>query len=88
MEISFEKPVGRFDVRPQIVADDLYLVHGHDAFQLGEIEARIWSLCDGDHSVDDIAQMISTEYEVGLEVAKNDASEFIDSLRNSDLLDK
>ena len=87
METSIEKPVGRFDVRPQIVAEDLYLVHERDAFQLGEIEASIWSLCDGNHTVDDIAQNISAEYDVELEVAINDVSEFIASLRNNGLLD-
>lgn len=82
-----EKPLRRFDVRPQILAEDLYLVLGRDAFLLGDVEATIWGLCDGEHSIIAIADQIVAEYDVEVDVAVEDVSEFIASLRSNKLLD-
>ena len=44
---------------------------------LNEIGARIWSLLDGNRSVRQIIEMISSEYDVELETARIDTLEFL-----------
>ena len=53
---------------------------------LNEVGSRIWELCDGAHSVLEIAQAIVGEFEVDEETARRDAAEFVQGLLAQRLL--
>ncbi|MFH1772367.1 MAG: PqqD family protein [Candidatus Omnitrophota bacterium] len=52
-------------------------------FALNETAARIWELIDGSRRTGDIANEVSEEFEVSLNQAKIDVSEFIQTLLNN-----
>ena len=47
---------------------------------LNDLGARIWSLVDGTHSIEDIIQTIYQEYDTTLEDATTDTTEFLTQL--------
>lgn len=53
---------------------------------LNEIGTRLWELVDGFRTVQEIADVISTEYDVTLEKALDDASSFYKVLMDADVL--
>jgi len=55
-------------------------------FSLSEVGARIWELCDGSTSVDEIAQRVAEEYDAPLETIRSDTLELVDELESEGLL--
>ena len=55
-------------------------------FALNDVGARIWELCDGDRSVDDIVSTITAEYDVDTETARRDVVELLSMLAEEQLL--
>jgi hypothetical protein len=53
---------------------------------VNEIGARIWSLIDGQSSIQDIASKITDEYQVGLEDALRDTLVFMKELEERGLV--
>ena len=51
-------------------------------FTLNDVGARIWDLLDGDRSVDEIIEVIATEYAVDRETAAGDVAGFLDQLEH------
>jgi hypothetical protein len=58
-----------------------------DAYELGDVEAFIWKLCDGRCSVEDISSQLAHEYNVTDEVAFADTRAFISQLESAGLLE-
>jgi hypothetical protein len=54
---------------------------------LNELGTSIWKICDGMHSVGNIVQEITTEYEVEFSIAMQDATEFIQQMVNLQALE-
>ncbi len=54
--------------------------------ELNEVGARIWELCDGAHSVQDIADAVAEEFDVDEPTARADAVEFVRELLEQKLL--
>jgi len=48
--------------------------------------SRVWDLIDGQRSRDEIAGIIAEEYEVSLDEARKDVSEFIEALKEHGML--
>ena len=53
---------------------------------LNEVGSRIWELCDGAHSVEEIAHAIVGEFDIDEETARHDAAEFVQGLLAQGLL--
>lgn len=49
---------------------------------LNAVGARIWQLLDGNRSLQEIASMLSVEYDVTLTQAEQDVEEFVQHLRD------
>ena len=74
------------DVRFRQRKSAAYLVRGSEAYQLNDVGGFIWTLCDGEHGVEDIATQMAQRFGITHEVARHDAEEFVQSLLNLDLL--
>ncbi len=55
-------------------------------YTLNEVGTSIWQLIDGQHSVDQLIESISSEYEVSKEEASNDVFDFLSTLEAEGLI--
>ena len=55
-------------------------------YTLSAVAARIWTLLDGSRSIDELANVISDEYDVDLAAARADLDELIAALESSSLI--
>jgi hypothetical protein len=79
-------PDRAFDVRVNSSDGKLLLVRGMDAFELDEIGAVIWRLCDGRRHVEQIAADLTQEYDIDMATARSDVETFVSELRKAQLL--
>ena len=49
-------------------------------YPLNAVAARIWELCDGARSVDDILGILAREFDATADLIRHDAEHFIDDL--------
>jgi hypothetical protein len=54
--------------------------------QVNEVGARIWELCDGKNTKDDIINILLDEYEIDKESVTYDTLHFLTQLKENDLL--
>jgi methyltransferase-like protein len=54
--------------------------------QLNELGSFIWNLCDGEHEVSEIIELVCLEFEVSNVVASSDVLEFLEELEQKTLL--
>ena len=59
---------------------------GRQFHELNDSGSRIWELCDGETSVDDIASALTEDFELDLPEAHKEVTEFITYLTEKDLL--
>ena len=59
---------------------------GSGVFSLNQVAARIWSLCDGDRSVDDIADVLFDEFEVERDRLLKDVSAAVQAMIEQGIL--
>ncbi|HUS63498.1 MAG TPA: PqqD family protein [Kofleriaceae bacterium] len=55
-------------------------IDGRELMGINDSAARIWALCDGTHTVDEIARAVAAEFAVDPAVAAADTRAFIDTL--------
>jgi coenzyme PQQ biosynthesis protein PqqD len=55
-------------------------------FTLDDVGGRIWELCDGSTSIDQIVAAIAEEYDASAEQVRTDVDELLSELRGSKLL--
>lgn len=55
-------------------------------YTLNEVGTSIWQLIDGERSVDELIERISSEYEVSKEEASKDVFEFLTTLETEGLI--
>lgn len=60
--------------------EKFFLTDTHLLFEVNEIGARIYDLCNGNNSVDDIAHKIAKKYDVDVNEVKSDVNEYIANL--------
>jgi|WetSurMetagenome_2_1015567.scaffolds.fasta_scaffold1260253_1 hypothetical protein len=53
---------------------------------LNPVGSRIWELCDGGHTLDQIAAALTEEFEVDLAHARQSVTAFVDDLLAKDLV--
>lgn len=61
-------------------------VKGGLLYPLNSVGARIWELCDGARSVDEIVGMLASEFDAPAATIRADAVEFIDRLTGARLV--
>jgi coenzyme PQQ synthesis protein D (PqqD) len=59
---------------------------GGEYFSLSEVGARIWELCDGSATVDEIVERIADEYDAPLDTIRADTTRLLDELAAEGLL--
>lgn len=65
----------------------MIVVPGQKSFKiLNEVGGRIWSLLDGTRTPEDIARVLTSEYDVTEEQALADVLEFLEELDDAGLL--
>jgi len=57
-------------------------------YALNEVGNRIWELCDGTNSVEQLVCMLSKEYNAPAENIETDILELLEDLRNKNLIDE
>ena len=57
-----------------------------DYYTLDDIGGRIWELCDGSRSVDEIADVLAAEYDAPAERIRADVVDLLDELREGRLV--
>ena len=55
-------------------------------FALNEVGARVWELCDGERSLDEIVAVVTNEYDVEPDTARADVTELLEQLAGERLL--
>jgi hypothetical protein len=53
---------------------------------LNGVGSRVWELCDGEHTVAEIALALTEEFDVDLATASRDAADFVDELTRKKLV--
>jgi len=81
-------PVKSQDTAHRQMADEAIVVNFQSSFfyNFNPMGAHIWELCDGRHTIAQIAAELAEEYEVTLEEATRDCQEFVDGLMAEGLL--
>ncbi len=51
-------------------------------YVLNEVGARIWELLDGKREIEEISNMISSEYDIMAEEAERDIRDFIEDIKS------
>lgn len=55
-------------------------------YSLNEVGRRIWELCDGTHSIEQIIDALAQEYDEAKEVLAGDVVDFLEKFRNDKLI--
>ncbi|HEY3571629.1 MAG TPA: PqqD family protein [Thermoanaerobaculia bacterium] len=82
------RPRKRERVLTQTAAGTLVLLDldGGQYYSLDEVSARVWELCDGEHGVEGIVEMISAEYDAPAETIYEDVLAFLEEMLDEKLL--
>lgn len=70
------------DGETAIISGDNQALH-----TLNGVGSRIWSFLDGTHDIADIVSTISNEYQEDEEIVKRDVTEYLDDLKELNLLE-
>jgi hypothetical protein len=81
-------PLRKEQVIAQKASNDFLLFNMHDGnyYSLNEVGSRIWELCDGDHSVAQVVEALTTEYDVPTESLAQDVLELLEDLQTGKLI--
>lgn len=82
-----DKPERMFNVILQSTGDKIVLVQNWNAYEIDEVGARIWELCDGAHTVEEMAHILKQEYAADYDQLLADCREFIEDIRALELLE-
>lgn len=74
-------------VKFRVVNGVKFLARNHDVFKLDEVGETIWNLIDGESTIEEIADKVSTKYNVSRDVVLPDVQEFIKELDTNNLLE-
>lgn len=78
--------------KPQVIAqkasNDFLLFNMDDGnyYSLNEVGCRIWELCDGTHSVQEIIDTMAQEYDEARDVLAGDVVEFLEKFLSDKLI--
>jgi Coenzyme PQQ synthesis protein D (PqqD) len=81
-----------FQRKDQVIAqkasNDFLLFNMHDGnyYSLNEVGCKIWELCDGTHTVEQLVEALAVEYDAPAETLTNDILELLEELRTGKLI--
>lgn len=82
-------PIQRDDVLTQEAAGTTVLLDpaSGEYFSLEEAGGRIWELCDGDHTVEEIVEHLARAYDAPEHRIREDVEVFLEDMLDADLID-
>jgi hypothetical protein len=80
------RPKRHFDVRMRDLFGRRLLLRVHVTMETNEVGLKIWSLCDGTRTADEIASSIAQDYGIDAVTARTDVDEFLASLTAAQFL--
>jgi len=80
------KPQRAMNVLFNTLREKNYLTKYNVTYELSEVGLSIWELCDGNYSLEDIANSLTKEYDISFDLALIDTKEFIDELKVKSML--
>lgn len=81
-----EKPLLEYSVKMRKVKDDYFLVKKSEAWKVNEVSREILKLCNGENSIDSIADKISTTYSIQKSIVLEDCKQIIEFFINEKLV--
>lgn len=67
---------------------DRYILLKHDeAFEINATGAKIWELCSGDYTEEEIAAEIAQKYSISRQAAEKDVSDFLKDMQKLGLIE-
>jgi coenzyme PQQ biosynthesis protein PqqD len=78
--------------RQQVIAQEasnhflLFNISDGNYYSLNDVGRRIWELCDGNHSVAQLVDILAAEYDAPAETLTKDVLELLQELRNGKLI--
>jgi hypothetical protein len=57
-----------------------------NVFEVNEVGARIFDLCNGDNKASDMSQKLAKKYNISEEIVKNDVDEYLKFLLDNNLI--
>ena len=81
-------PRRKEQVISQKASSNLLLLNMSDGnyYSLNEVGSKIWELCDGNHSIAQLVDALTAEYDAPAETLKGDILELLDKLRSEKLI--
>jgi len=81
-------PIRQEQIIVQKRSKDVLLFNIDDGsyYALNEVGNRIWDLCDGTHTVEQLVRMLAKEYNATEEMIETDALELLEDLRSKNLV--
>ncbi len=83
-------PIKRADISEQCIGDELYLYgpDGNQLLVLNETGMLIWSLCDGEHALQEIQEIIEEiSWDRPADAIRRDIADFLNDLRRMRLIE-
>jgi hypothetical protein len=77
-----------FDVRTDTATGSVLLVRGMDAYELDPVGVAVWTLCDGEHTEDQIIDEVARTYGQDRDVVGKDVRSFVGELTAAGLIEK
>ena len=86
--MSLQNPQRKDQVISQKASSNLLLLNMSDGnyYSLNEVGSKIWELCDGNHSIAQLVDALTAEYDAPAETLKGDILELLDKLRSEKLI--
>lgn len=91
MTILNIKPARKIQEGTIIFKDDkgrTVIRRAHSFFLLKLFETELWEMCDGKTTIEEIALFVSKKYNIELELAHNEIFNFLEKLKERDLIDR
>jgi hypothetical protein len=76
-----------FDVRTDTAAGSVLLVRGMDAYELDPVGVAVWTLCDGEHTEEQIVDEVAATWGTDRDVVRRDVRSFVGELTAAGLLE-
>ncbi len=88
-DVDLRKPIHHSSTASRVFGSDAVVISPSENMvrMLNPVGSRIWQLSDGNNTVEDIALVLTTEYDVDLPHARQSVAVFIEDLRTRNLLD-
>jgi hypothetical protein len=76
-----------FDVRTDTASGSVLLVRGMDAYELDPVGVAVWTLCDGEHTEEQIVDEVAATWGTERDVVSRDVRAFVGELTAAGLLE-